>query len=191
MRIRTTVATRALIATLLAGALPVAATTASTASTPATPTSTSCSNPWGSLPKTSSRLVAGPLTGVRSGRHDCFDRLVIDLVGVAPGFSVRYVNAVLTEGRGSVVPLRGGAKLQVVVRAPAYNSNGTPSFGPVNSAEVVNVAGYATFRQVAWAGTFEGQTTLGLGVRARLPFRVFTIQDATGSRLVLDVAHHW
>jgi hypothetical protein len=136
-------------------------------------------------------MVAGPLTGVRSGRHDCFDRLVIDLTGVAPGFSVRYVNVVVSEGRGSVVPLRGGAKLQVVVRAPAYSANGTASFRPSNSAEVVNVAGYATFRQVAWAGSFEGQTTLGLGVRARLPFRAFTIQDARSSRLVLDVAHHW
>ena len=37
------------------------------------------------------------------------------------------------------------------------------------------MAGYSTFRQVAWAGTFEGQTTLALGVRARLPFRVFTL----------------
>jgi hypothetical protein len=136
-------------------------------------------------------MVAGPLTRVRSGRQDCFDRLVVDLVGAAPGFSVRYVDAVLTEGRGSVVPLRGAAKLEVVVRAPAYNPDGTPSFRPVSSAEVVNVSGYATFRQVAWAGTFEGQSTLGLGVRARLPFRAFTIQDARGSRLVLDVAHHW
>jgi hypothetical protein len=33
---------------------------------------------------------------------------------------------------------------------------------------------------------------LGLGVRARLPFRVFTL-DGPGSmsRLVIDVAHHW
>lgn len=189
-----TMATRALVATLVAGALPLAATASSNASTGSrlsTATSSSCSTPWGSLPKTSSPMVAGPLTGVRAGRHDCFDRLVIDLAGAAPGFSVRYVNAVLTEGRGSVVPLRGGAKLQVVVRAPAYSPNGTASFTPSNRAEVVNVAGYATFRQVAWAGTFEGQTTLGLGVRARLPFRVFTIQDARGSRLVVDVAHHW
>jgi len=32
---------------------------------------------------------------------------------------------------------------------------------------------------------------MGLGVRARLPFRVFTLTDATTSRLVIDVAHHW
>ena len=54
------------------------------------------------------------------------------------------------------------------------------------------MAGYSTFRQVAWAGSFEGQTTVGLGVRARLPFRVFALTGpGTGSRLVIDVAHRW
>ncbi|HET6919349.1 MAG TPA: hypothetical protein VFI46_07775 [Jiangellaceae bacterium] len=41
------------------------------------------------------------------------------------------------------------------------------------------------------AGT-EGQTTLGLGVRARLPFRVFVLSGpADGSRVVIDVAPRW
>ena len=57
------------------------------------------------------------------------------------------------------------------------------------------MAGYSTFRQVAWAGTFEGQTTLALGVRARLPFRVFTLDGVPNSgdtpRVVIDVAHRW
>lgn len=55
--------------------------------------------------------------------------------------------------------------------------------------------GYSTFRQVAWAGSFEGQTTLALGVRARLPFRVFSLNRTPNSghtpRLVIDVAHRW
>lgn len=43
-----------------------------------------------------------------------------------------------------------------------------------------------------WAGTFEGYTSLGLGVRARLPFRVFALDGpGDGSRLVVDVAHRW
>jgi hypothetical protein len=45
---------------------------------------------------------------------------------------------------------------------------------------------------LASAGSFEGQTTIGLGVRARLPFRVFTLDGpGNGSRIVIDVAHHW
>jgi len=57
---------------------------------------------------------------------------------------------------------------------------------------MVSVSGYSTFRQVASAGSFEGYTTIALGVRARLPFRVFTAPWADrGSRLVIDVAHRW
>jgi hypothetical protein len=54
------------------------------------------------------------------------------------------------------------------------------------------VAGFSTFRQVAYGGSYEGYTTIGLGVRARLPFRVFVLSGpGTGARLVIDVAHRW
>ena len=54
-----------------------------------------------------------------------------------------------------------------------------------NRSEVTNVSKYQAFRQVAWTGSFEGHTTLGLGVRARLPFKVFTLADpGKGSKLV-------
>jgi hypothetical protein len=105
---------------------------------------------------------------------------------------VKYVNTFTAQGSGQAIPLRGGAKLQVTVNAPANDPNtGAPTFTPANRREVVNVTGYTTFRQVRWDGSFEGYTSLGIGVRARLPFRVFTIQDATSSRVVIDVAHHW
>jgi Fumarylacetoacetate (FAA) hydrolase family len=67
-----------------------------------------------------------------------------------------------------------------------------PTYAPADPAHAVDVAGFRTFRQVAFFGTFEGQTTLGLGVRARLPLRVFVLSGpADGSRVVIDVAHHW
>jgi hypothetical protein len=155
-------------------------------------TTTSCATSWGSLPEANSRMTQAPVTNVRSGRHACFDRLVIDVRGKAPGYDVRYVKNVYTDGAGFLVPLRGGAKLQLVVRAPAYDANGKPTYNPAKPKELTNVAGYRTFRQVAYAGSFEGQTTIGLGVRARLPFRVFTLAGpGSNSRLVIDVAHRW
>jgi hypothetical protein len=184
LRTRATVV-RSLVVAVAAAVLPVAAATTSAQAAPY------CGITWGSLARSSSRMVPGPLTSVRAGRHTCYDRLVVDLKGRAPGYTVEYVNAVVTEGQGAVVPLRGGAKLLVVVRAPAVAANGIDAYDPTNKTEVVNVSGFTTFRQVAYAGSFEGQTSLGLGVRARLPFRVFTIQDATTSRLVIDVAHRW
>jgi hypothetical protein len=86
-----------------------------------------------------------------------------------------------------------GAFLQLTINSPAYdNATGKATFIPVNRSEVTNVSGYHTFRQVAWAGSFEGYTTLGLGVRARLPFKVYTLDGpGSGSRLVVDVAHYW
>ena len=151
-----------------------------------------CGITWGSTAKTHPATVTAPLTGVRAGRQTCFDRMVIDLSGPVDGYDVRYVSQVLAEGSGLPVPLRGGAKLQVVVTAPAYDDNGNPTFAPANPAELVPVAGWRTFRQLAWAGSFEGQTTIGLGVRARLPIRAFVLAGpGSGSRLVIDVAHAW
>ena len=142
-----------------------------------------CGIYWGSLAKSSSTMNVTSLSGVRAGRHTCYDRLVIDHRGRATGYDVRYVSQVTQDGSGHPVPVAGGARLQIVDRAARYT---TPPAMP-------NVTGFTTFRQVKWAGSFEGQSTVGLGVRARLPFRVFTLNDtATGtSRLVIDVAHRW
>jgi len=183
---RSRLAIRSLAVAVAAGVLPVAAATSSAQAAPY------CGIRWGSLAKSAPTMVQGPVTNVRAGRHTCYDRLVVDLRGRAPGYTVKYVSNVYTEGQGAVVPLRGGARLLVVAKAPSYTSSGGTAFTPRNQAEVVDVTGYRTFRQVAWAGTFEGQTSLGVGVRARLPFRAFTLDGpGTGSRLVIDVAHRW
>jgi hypothetical protein len=137
---------------------------------------TTCSVTWGSLAKSSSSTAHSTLTALRTGRHDCYDRLVVDLTSSAIGYRVRYVSAVRDQGQGAVVPLRGGAFLQIDLTAAATRRPAMP-----------NVAGYTTFRQVGWGGSFEGYSTVGLGVRARLPFRVFR----NGTDLVVDVAHHW
>ena len=120
--------------------------------------------------------TAPNLTGVRAGRHDCYDRLVLDLRGgSSAGFHVSYVDAVYTDASGALVPLRGGAPLQIVVHAASFDVNGQRTYRRPTPSELANVAGYQTFRQVAFAGSFEGQTTLGLGVRARLPVRAFVL----------------
>lgn len=156
-----------------------------------------CGITWGSLAKSSTATVNAPappgrLVNVRSGRHACFDRLVLDVDGELHGYDVRYVSLVRQDGSGAVVPTAGGARLQVVVRAPAYDEDGDATYAPADPAHLTDVTGYRTFRQVTWAGTFEGQSTVGLGVRARLPFRVFTLTGpGNASRVVVDVAHRW
>jgi hypothetical protein len=137
---------------------------------------TGCSVGWGSTAKSVTSTTHRTLMAVRAGRHACYDRLVLDLDRGGEGYRVRYVGAVHDQGRGAVVPLRGGAFLQVDDQSQATRRPTMPG-----------VAGYTTFRQVAWGGSFEGYTTIGLGVRARLPFRAFR----SDNHLVIDVAHHW
>lgn len=155
-----------------------------------------CGITWGSLAK------AGPghahttatINNVRAGRHDCYDRLVVDMGGgPAPDwYHVQYVSTVHQQGSGFPVPLAGGAFLDVIVGSAAHDANYNPTYQPANPMQAVNVTGFSTFRQVAFLGTFEGQTQFGLGVRARLPFRVFTLAGpGTSARLVIDVAHRW
>jgi hypothetical protein len=146
-----------------------------------------CGITWGSGAKSASPTTVSELVNVRAGRHDCYDRLVFDTNGSVDGYWVSYAGTVYEDPTGAPVPLRGGARLSVTAQAPSYDETYTPTYTPANRAELVNVAGFQTFRQVAWAGSFEGTTTVGLGVRARLPFRVFTLPG----RVVVDVAHFW
>jgi hypothetical protein len=168
------------IAALIAGAALIAAPVASGAGTASA--APYCGITWGSLAKTSAPLTSGRVYGVRAGRHACFDRLVLDMTGRAPGFDVRYVTTVRADGSGFPVPVAGGARLAVVAHKGATSVPTVPS-----------VAGFTTFRQVKWAGSFEGYTTIALGVRTRLPHRVFTTYNPSTNRsqLVVDVAHHW
>jgi hypothetical protein len=145
----------------------------------------SCAVMWGSTAKSAgpSTSPGSPVTNVRTGRHECYDRFVVDLGGPASGYRVRYVNRYRAEGSGNVIPLPGGARIEIIVRAPGESYGGTVG----QPLPGVTVAGYDTFRSHRYGGSFEGTTSFGLGVRARLPFRVMK----AGNRVVVDVAHHW
>lgn len=148
-----------------------------------------CGLVWGSLAKEDPGMSAGRLTAVRAAPHPCYDRLVLDVSAPLTGWSVRYVSQVVADGSGAVVPVSGGARLEVVARVGVDPS--ATWFGRVGDT-LVDTTGYRTFRDVAWVGSFEGVTTIGLGVRARLPFRAFVLAGpGSGSRLVVDVAHQW
>ncbi len=157
-----------------------------------------CATRWGSTPEDRTPGSTGQVTNVRAGRHACFDRLVIDVGGEDVSFGsydIRYVPVVRQDGSGHPVPVRGAADLQIVLGASAYDQYGNPTLALPRPREMVDVTGYRTFRQVAWAGSFEATTTIALGVRARLPVRVFTLDGTPNSghtpRLVIDVAHRW
>jgi hypothetical protein len=163
---------------------------ASAATAAAVTSSSACGASFTLTAKTHASTRSRPLVDVRAGRHTCYDRLVLEFRGPVNGYNVRYVKQVSQDGSGKPVPLAGRAALQVTVVAPAYDANGRPTYRPADPKHVVDVRGFASFRQVAWAGSYEGYTTLGVGVRRSLPFRVFILAGPGGhSRLVVDVAH--
>lgn len=152
-----------------------------------------CGITWGSLDKAHDAPSPEALVNARTGRHDCFDRVVFDFQGPATGFRVGYTDQVVGEGKGEPLGVAGGARLAVVLQEPAYdNWTGAATYPHRVGDHVADVTGYRTLRDLVYGGTYEGYTTFGVGVRARLPFRVFTLAGpGSGSRIVLDVAHKW
>lgn len=174
-------------------ALAVAGTFAGTALGPVAgaAAATSCSTAWGSAAKSATTSSARTTTGVRAGRHACFDRIVVEGASWA---RVRYVSEVCADGSGEPVPLRGRAFLQVLTTSGVDPATGAHTFlpGAARRSDLVDVSTFRTLRQVAWAGDFEGQLTLGVGVRARLPFRTFVVRTpGKPPKVVVDVAHTW
>jgi hypothetical protein len=173
-----------LIVACCATALAVTSSLASPAAA-SIPSARHCATGWTDTAKHAGAMSGAHLRHVSAGQHPCFDRLVLRLGhGRKPGYRVRYVSKIVQDGSGKPIHVRGHAKLQITALAPAGRHF------PVGSHHLVDVTGFRTFRQVVSAGSFEGITTLGLGVRAKRPFRVFVLSGpGRGWRLVIDVAH--
>lgn len=142
-----------------------------------------CGIRWGSLEKLVEPYEGSTtLTNVRVGRHACYDRLVIDMAGPANGYLV-FVQET-DDGRAYLSIITAG----LVPRE--YYGRFEPS-----------VAEFRTFRDVQLGNTGTeavGSSQIDVRLRARLPFRVFTLPGGgqhaapgTQARLVVDVAHRW
>lgn len=148
-----------------------------------------CGIVWGSMPRSGDGVGADDVLAVRAGQHQCYDRLVIDLAGGTSSYSVEYVTSGILDPAGVPVPLAGGAHLRIILRQMVF-ANGTGSVA--HPVPMPRLDGYRTFRQVTVAGSFEGVTTVGLGLRGRVPFRAFLLAGpGSGARLVVDTAHRW
>jgi hypothetical protein len=152
-----------------------------------------CGITWGSLPKANDVLYSAALVDARTGQHACYDRVVFEFNNTAAGYRVNYADQVYSEGKGQPLSPAGGARLSVVLFENVYDvDTGIVTYPHSVGDHVANVSGYRTLRDLVYGGTFEGNTTMGLGVRARLPFRVFTLAGpGAHTRIVIDVAHQW
>jgi hypothetical protein len=123
---------------------------------------------------------SGKLTTLRAGRHAGYDRVVFQLDGPIPYYSVRYVPVVHLDGSGEPLRLRGAAFLEVVIRAPTHDEHYRPVLTPTRLRP-----DFPALREVNAPGSFEGQTTAGIGVSYRAPFRILELANPT--RIVIDL----
>jgi hypothetical protein len=182
-----------LVAGLAGGAGTAGATQAAAKTVTAAAAAPYCGITWGSTSKSGGTLSQAALIAARTGRHACFDRVVFEFNGRVSGYSVHY-GETYTDGEGLRLSpyTAGSALLAVSLRAPAYDGSHSSTYQHRTGDHVANVLRYRTLRDVVFGGSFEGYTTFAVGVRARLPFRVFVISGpGTHSRIVLDIAHQW
>jgi hypothetical protein len=120
-----------------------------------------------------------PITDVRTGQHDGYDRFVIEFSGPVPGYKVeRMASSSQTEdASGRTVQLAGAASLRVATNpAQAYGTySGSTDLTP----------GYGVLKEARQMGDFEGVNSWGLGLGRPNCFRAFTLTSP--SRLVIDI----
>jgi hypothetical protein len=121
---------------------------------------------------------------VRFAEHGGFDRVVIDLEGDLPGYTVVWVPELVQDGSGDPIDVKGGAYLQLSLHpANAHSAAGEPSWtgGPIFQAGLGNV------QNVVKTGDFEAVVGVGIVLDHKAAFRV--LEQKAPNRVVIDVAH--
>jgi hypothetical protein len=133
------------------------------------------------------RLKVHPveLTDVRSGRHETFDRVVLEFNGrEVPGYHIEYVDRPVRQcGSGNVVPLAGDAWLSIQVSpANAHDENGRPTI-----VERERKLSLPVIKELKLICDFEAEVEWVLGVTKPNKYRVLELSNP--SRLVVDIKH--
>ncbi len=153
----------------------------------APPASASALPDWRTEPTTraaSPQARMPRVVDLRYAAHDRFDRVVIDLRGYRPGYTIGYTRVLRQDGSGRRVRLAGRQKMYLrLTPAYAHDRRGRPVYdGPRKRA-----VGLATLRGVAFTGDFEGTVSFGFGLDRRAPYRIFSLTQPR--RIVVDFKH--
>lgn len=189
----TTVTTIAPVTTTPATTTTAPATTAPATTTPAT-TAPGC-EPIGdtsaereSFPERMSALIGAD---IRTGGHECFERIVIELQESDlpapqpfPGWWVRYADGPITLGQtdDQFVDLLGDETLLITANSWMFYPDVGGYEGP-NQIFPTNVGGIL---ELLLIDNYEGQHTWAVGLDSRRAFRADELVDPP--RLVIDIA---
>ena len=127
------------------------------------------------------------LERVAVGSHEGYDRVVFQFRNGLPGYRVEYAEPPLHEdGSGNVVELDGNAFV-VVRMEPASGFDLSVPEGELVYTGPRRLPGTGTsVLEVVRTGDFEAVLTWAVGLEARVPYRVLTLEDP--ARIVVDFA---
>jgi hypothetical protein len=126
------------------------------------------------------------LTGIRTGLHPGFDRIVLDMAGPPPmATAYQYADELIQDPTGEIAWLTGADFVAVVVHGAAAHDDqyNRTYLGP----EKFRTRNLTNVMAVALTGDFEATLSIGIGTRHRSWVNVFTLSSPT--RVVIDVGH--
>ena len=134
--------------------------------------------------KANDRARAPKVIDLRYATHPRFDRVVVDVRGLRPGYSIRYTRHLRQDGSGVEVALHGRRAMTLRLNpAYAHNQKGSSVYTGPRKRNL----DFPTLRGVAFLGDYEGYVTLGFGLDHRAPYRIFTLSHPR--RIVIDFKH--
>ena len=144
--------------------------------------------PWTDDPQEQAPVASDEpqeITDVRTGLHEDFDRVVLDLTGDEPvlGWFVGPVDEGVEDPTGFVLDVEGETFLQLGVRGIDWTTESPERY----DGDPVAGAGTAVLTEVVFGGLFEGQQQVVLGLREETDYRIFSLSDP--ARIVVDVQH--
>lgn len=126
------------------------------------------------MPVTVTHSVTVPpvpvVAAVRTAQHpQCgYDRLVFDITGALPSYSIRYVAQVIGDPSGQPITLPGQHFLLITLRAAqAHSPAGTPTI-----SHQTQVPGYPALQSWVIAGDNEGVVTVAVGLPRQVSVRI-------------------
>ena len=124
------------------------------------------------------------LTGIRTGKHDRFERVVLDLNGLPSDSISREATDVSNCASGNPVPMAGNEVLETMLfSAASYDENFNPTYtGPRNFVP----QGLTNVKGIAFTCDFEA--TLGIAVSYDNPNSWHKVHTLTNpDRVVIDI----
>ena len=121
------------------------------------------------------------VTGVRYAAHQSlgYDRIVFDISGALPGYSVKYVSSVRADPSDRPVTVPGRRHLLIVLTpAQAHHDNGAATVSGTHRINLPMLKSYAI------VGDYEGHVSIALGLDDVVGYRVGELPG----RIYLDVA---